>query len=208
MHAFEQRVLNVRVPPSFFVALDARAGVGERRVAFVSGVVPDRAQQGFFTIRPYWCRLAPGEVLANVQRLDRFQWGGRIIEERDQVFHFAFVIELRGLSLGGNNVDHIFFSDIAESDDFGDKFGRRAVTLELRVLHDRQPVIAPQRNFFAVLSASVVIVEDPAAGFFALPQPGNGARFTWSSSHVSWPYVISIRVFPLQTHRPRLLPWL
>jgi len=47
VNAFEQFILNVRVPARLFIALDASAWVGQRRVALISGVVPYCAEQPF-----------------------------------------------------------------------------------------------------------------------------------------------------------------
>lgn len=138
-----------------------------------------------------------------MQRLDRFQRRGWVVEESDQILQLALVVSLGGCAFGGDDVDHVFFGDVAERDDLGDQIGCGAITLKLRVLHDRQAVVAAQRNFLAVLSARVVVVKHPAAGFLTFTQPDDRAGFTWSSSHVSWPYVISIRAFQIQMRRRR-----
>lgn len=63
---------------------------------------------------------------------------------------------------------HVLLGDIAEGNHLRDQFGGGSIALKFCVFHDRQAIVAAQWNLLAVLSASVLVVENPAAGFLAL----------------------------------------
>src|SRR5690606_9025273 len=101
----------------FLEPLDALARVRLCGVALLAGEVPDMREQRLLAVgtdEPGALSGAPGQVLANVYRLDRLQRPRRVVEELEQVGELAAVVLLRARRLLRHDLGHVALADPAE----------------------------------------------------------------------------------------------